>query len=149
MCNNNCKICHFILNGYFLKVNNFVVPFLCDSNCDAENIVYIIICKKCSVFYIGEKSKSLIVRISQHLNGVKRFVPYTKTENEVADHFRRKGHIINEHFKVCVLQKNLLTTQIRRNIEKDLINLFIYAFNASVLNSKIYNIHNFKQLSFV
>ncbi|CAF1047539.1 unnamed protein product [Brachionus calyciflorus] len=116
MCNNNCKICPFIFNGCYLNVNNYVIPFLSESSCNDENIVYIIVCKKCSVFYIGESSKSLKVRISQHLNGIKRFVPYVKTKNEVADHFRRKGHILNNHFKVCIFKKNLVDTQMRRNI---------------------------------
>ena len=148
-CGKFCKICPFIYNYSFIKLNKLILPILCHSNCETEYIVYIIICIKCNVFYIGETSKSLRIRIGQHINGIKRFVPIFKPENEVADHFNLVGHVLNRDFKVCIFKDKLKELSIRRSVELDLIYLFKNVFNFEILNEKIYNINYIKSLSFV
>lgn len=148
-CLNNCKICSFIYGSSYIKVNNSVLPMLSNANCDSCNVVYIIMCTKCTVFYVGETSKSLRIRISQHLNGIKRFVPYFNMENEVAYHFRRVGHVINSDFRVCVFRENLVDQVVRRSVEMDLIWLFKCVFNFEILNSKINNLNSIKNFSFL
>ena len=84
---NTCRICNFINCSFYLKVNGNILPFFDSGNCQSTNLVYIISCFKCSIYYIGETSKSLNERISQHLFNIKKFRPYID-ENEVANHFR-------------------------------------------------------------
>ena len=136
-CLKNCKICPFIFQNSFIQLCKLMLPVLCNGNCESKGLVYIIMCIKCHVFYIGETSKTLKVRISQHLNCIKRFVPYFNVENEVAFHFRKIGHNLNEHFRVCIFKDNLDDSIKRKSIEMDLIYLFKSVFNCEILNNKI------------
>ena len=93
-----------------------------NATCISRNIIYIIICNRCSLFYVGESSKSLKERTSQHINHIINFIPYKKYENkEVARHFRSKKHKITD-FKICVFKTEIENDEIRKNIEQDLIN---------------------------
>ncbi|CAF1078402.1 unnamed protein product [Brachionus calyciflorus] len=125
------------------------ICMLSNATCDSCNLVYIIICLRCKVFYIGETSKSLYVRIRQHLNGIKRFIPYLNIENEVAQHFRKIGHIIQHDFRVCVFKDKLEDIKIRRAVEMDLILLFKNVFKYAILNTKINNLRNLNKLCFL
>jgi len=149
LCLKNCNICPFIDFNPYIKLNELWLPMLCNATCDSSNLVYIIQCIKCKVFYIGETSKSLRIRINQHLNCIKRFVPYFKLENELAVLFRTIGHNIPNDFRVCVFQDNLIETSQRRSVEMDLIFLFKSVFKFEILNSKIGNFHNLKKLCFL
>ena len=148
-CSKNCKICMYINTDFYISLDGFILPMLSNATCDSCNLVYIIVCLRCKVFYIGETSKSLNVRISQHLNGIKRFIPYLNIENEVAQHFRKIGHIIQHDFRVSVFKDKLEDTTIRRSVEMDLIFLFKNVFNYAILNSKINNLQNLNKLCFL
>ncbi|CAF0972005.1 unnamed protein product [Brachionus calyciflorus] len=126
-----------------------ILPMFCNATCDSSNVVYIICCIKCMVFYIDETSKCLNVRISQHLNSIKRFIPYINTENEVAMHFRKLGHVIYNDFRVCVFKDNLVDSTFRKTMEMDLIFLFLNVFGFAILNSKIDGLNNLKKLCFL
>ncbi len=55
----NWKTCPFISSYHFIRLNNnCLIPLQSNSNCLSTNIVYIINCKKCNYFYIGESSKT-------------------------------------------------------------------------------------------
>jgi hypothetical protein len=87
-----------------------------------KNLIYIIICIKCNLFYVGETSDTLKTRISQHLNHILKFKPYEKYhDKEVARHFRRDKHKLSD-FKVCVFRTDLSDTKLRKYLELDLIN---------------------------
>ena len=75
LCNlQNCKTCQFVNKQYYLKLGkNFILPFRSNSTCQSTSVVYIILCNKCRIFYIGESSKTVNTRISQNLNDIKRF----------------------------------------------------------------------------
>jgi hypothetical protein len=121
---NNCYICNFIYNVSFIKLNyNFYIPLKINCNCKSKKIVYIIKCLKCNIFYIGESEDMVKNRIKQHINSIKRFIPYQSGNLVVAEHFRLKGHNITEHFRFCVFNKNLERTT-RLSTEIDLINIF-------------------------
>ena len=78
-----------------------------NATCTSSNLIYIIICKKCKLYYIGETSNTLNARISQHLNHIINFKPYLKYEDkEVAKHFRRTSHKLSD-FKVYVFKSGL------------------------------------------
>ena len=54
-------------------------------------------CKKCKLYNIGETGKTLKTRISQHLNHIIKFKPYSKYhDKEVAKQFRRSSHKLND-----------------------------------------------------
>jgi hypothetical protein len=100
------------------------IKLMSNASCTSTNLIYIIICLKCNLFYIGETSETLEKRISQHLNHKKKFKPFEKYhEKEVARHFRTKGHNLR-HFKICVFRAELNDTMLRKNYELDLINRF-------------------------
>lgn len=71
-----CKVCNYVNNTSFLKLGHFKLPLKANSNCKSKGIVYIITCKKCEIYYIGETGFSACERISQHLYDIRRFLPY-------------------------------------------------------------------------
>ena len=118
------------------------------SNCQTKNVVYIILCIKCKIYYIGETSKSLATRIYQHLYKIKNFKPIID-DNVVGLHFRSTQHCIYSDFRVCIFKSNLEDHTERKNTEQDLIRIFKQCFNSNVLNSKISNYLKTKTLSFL
>ena len=143
----NCKICMYIFGSSFLTLNNQIFPLMCSGNCLTQNIVYIILCSKCNVCYIGETSKSLRTRICQHLYKIKTFKPYID-ENVVGRHFRKTGHNLSSDFRVCIF-KRFENESDRKNVETDLINLFLNCFKFEIINSKIISHRNLQSLSFI
>jgi len=129
----NCLICRYIYTQSYVKLKNseISINILCNANCQTSHIVYIILCLKCNVFYMGETSKTLTVRISQHLNHIKKFRAFKKYQNkEIAKHFNLKGHNLNDHFKCCIFKDNLTEVEIRKSTEMDLVNF---------LNTRFFN----------
>lgn len=135
-CNlNNCKTCLFIGKEHYLKLNNFSLPLLTNSTCISENVVYIIRCTLCNIIYIGETSKSLNMRFTQHLRNITKFIPILNQNTEVAFHFNLKPHNIFNHLKLYVFQKDIIDTSLRKSIETDLINICLN-LKYRILNEK-------------
>ena len=121
----NCRICNYIYKYPFitLKDSKLALNLLCNANCQTTNVIYIILCLKCKIFYIGETEKSLSARISQHIYTINNFKCYKKFHNkEVARHFNIKGHKIREHFRCCVFKNNFMNEEKRKAAEMDLVN---------------------------
>lgn len=55
--------------------------------CQSTNIVYLIECKRCEEQYIGETSKSLKIRLGNHLSNIRCF-----KDTSVAEHFNQFDH---------------------------------------------------------
>ena len=144
----NCEACPLISKNsfYFLK-NFFVLPLKDNCNCLSRNVVYIIKCELCNVFYIGQSGNSIKLRISQHLKTIKYFQPFINYTSEIGYHFNLRGHSINDHFRFSVFRSNLDNDKIRFSIESDIINIFHY-FHPPVLNAKIPKISKIEHLSF-
>ena len=149
----NCKICKYSTNNYYLKDKQFILPIMSHSNCNSEEIVYIIKCNRCSVYYIGESKRKCKVRINEHLNNIKRFqknlsITLSKLDSttETAKHFNTNGHDFEMDFKFYIFKKNLNDSE-RFSTETDLINLFL-KLKIPILNEKINNMYNLKSLSF-
>ena len=70
--------------GYFDIKSNF--------SCVSEGLVYVIECKKCGSLYVGETGRKLGDRFREH----RRNVINRKIENEVASHFCRAGHCVED-----------------------------------------------------
>ena len=147
-CLQNCKICPFIYELPYIYCKKFPLPLLSNANCKSQSLVYIIVCLKCNFCYIGETSKALKTRISQHLYNIKRFIPYFNEESEVAFHFRLKGHDVNRDFRVCVFKDGLIEVSLRKSIELDLIYLFKDIFKLDIINSRVNSCKNISALSF-
>jgi hypothetical protein len=140
----NCMCCNFIYNQPYVELKdvNFKLPLLNNGNCLSKNIIYIIICTQCNIFYVGETSKTLKERIYQHLYKIKKFKAFKKNICEVSIHFNTKFHYLSQ-FKVCIFKENLSDSILRKSEEKDLIN-FLNLYKTRCINSFIsFNIKKF------
>ena len=148
-CNNKCcTICKFIYKkSFFLLGKNFYLPLQSNANCDTSNLIYLIHCNLCNLFYIGETSQSLKKRMSQHIYCIKNFYPFIKITNEVGDHFNRKNHNFQIHFKVAVFKSDIISKDDRLSIENDLIQI-INRINPPVINSFIPSFLQIKKTCF-
>jgi hypothetical protein len=142
----NCKTCNFInYNSYIMLKNGFILPIMSNSNCLSTKVVYIIRCILCDCFYIGQTGRSANKRWTEHFKAIEKFVPFYKYTNEVGYHFNLKNHFYKKHLKLYIFKNNLendlISGQIRKSIETDLINL-IKNFNGSIMNDKIPKYYN-------
>ncbi len=148
--NDNCNTCKYSLEISHLKINNdFSIPLVSNSNCGSNNLIYIIKCMKCKKIYVGETSKSAKIRISQHLNSIKNFIPYLKVKSEVADHFNLKDHKVEIDFRFCIFKNDINSKSERTSIEADIMNIIKLTSNKEILLNSIQpNIGYIKSLSF-
>ena len=87
--------------------------FTCTSTC----VVYVIVCTKCDIMYVGETSRSLRDRKNDHFSDIK----CKRTDkNEVAEHFCSTPHNVYEDFTIRAVHA-VLTTHERRLFESKLI----------------------------
>lgn len=129
-----CQLCNFInCNSIIFLKNNFIFPILSNENCNSLFSIYIIKCKLCNVFYIGE-TVDVRRRLNEHLNSIKKFEPYKKYYNfPVAYHFNLKEHNYLYHFEFFIFKSNIQNNKIRFNIEREVIEIF-KRFNPPILN---------------
>ena len=151
--NVNCKICKYSTINYYIKAKGFILPLLNKSNCMSKGIVYIIKCKRCSVFYIGESKRKACVRINEHISNISRFgknldLNIAKLEDisETAIHFNEQGHNMHEDFEFSIFKKDLEDSE-RWSNETDLINIFLRR-NIPILNKKLNSIYSIRHLTF-
>ena len=130
-----CKICSFSCQYKYIFLNNFYFPILSNSSCNSEKVIYIILCKCCNSIYVGQTSKSAKIRLNQHLNDIKRFIPFKERNSCVATHFNLKGHNYKKNFVFFIFKKDL-EDQIRLNLETQIIHLFL-RIKVKVLNDYI------------
>jgi hypothetical protein len=60
-------------------------------SCNTTNIIYLITCKKCNIQYVGETSRSLAQRLTDHRSNIKN-----KKLTPIADHFNSREHSVND-----------------------------------------------------
>lgn len=145
-----CRICNYIYNNSYIKLNNSIcINLLSSSNCLNSHLIYIILCTKCKIFYVGETKMSLFKRISQHLDSILNFIPFKKHHNkEVARHFNLNGHNLLSDFKCCIFKDKLFETNKRESAEIDLIQFINkYYFNNCINIHKKRN--SFQSLAFM
>jgi hypothetical protein len=122
----NCNICKFIYDKHYVNLEknyDLKIKLMNNATCLTDNIIYIIICLKCNIFYIGETCKTLKERFKQHLNYILNFKPYKKYhDKEVPRHFRSNNHKLSD-IKVCVFKSGFNDTLKRKHLELDLINI--------------------------
>jgi hypothetical protein len=136
--NHNCNTCEFSDTKYFVDcLENFKLPILDHSSCNSENCVYIIHCKLCNSFYIGQTVK-IKDRIYKHLYDIKKFVPYTSKQHNtsVSVHFNLRHHNFYRDFKFMIFKKDIMELRGRLKIESFLINIF-KDLNLDLMNDHI------------
>ncbi|CAF1089856.1 unnamed protein product [Brachionus calyciflorus] len=132
-----------------------VIPLKSNSHCMSTGAVYVIKCKKCNLFYIGETGKMVKQRILEHIYGIKYFknnsikclIRYDSC-SETAIHFAPADHEINRDFQFFIFKSGLIDSSIRKSTESELINLFLI-LNVPIINKKIPNHKYIKTLSFI
>jgi hypothetical protein len=68
-----CNTCPYVTNANFLQIHgpsgnfNITDHFTCTS----KNVVYIIICSRCNVLYVGETMRRLADRFTEHLRSIR------------------------------------------------------------------------------
>ena len=120
---NNCPICPFVKPGQILKSvqSKFSIEIKTSVNCQTQNLIYLINCKKCPTQYVGETNRTLQARFSEHLGYVKN-----KHTNKITGaHFNLAGHRQSD-MEISIIEKIHSTSeQYRKQREK----MFISRFN--------------------
>ena len=113
---NKCPICPFVQVGPKIKAtqNSYIAEIYIEVNCQTKNVIYIIGCQKCNEQYIGETSRTLQERFSEHLGYVKN----KQLNKATGEHFNSKGHNQSD-MKICILEKvHSNSDQVRKQREK-------------------------------
>ena len=102
----NCRGCKYHKQGYikpclfftFGKENAFLWEYRRYFTCDSKNVIYVVVCRKCWKFYIGETS-DLKVRTRKHKSDIKH--PKNSNCRELAEHLRSCSSA--PHFRIFPL----------------------------------------------
>jgi hypothetical protein len=141
----SCRVCFYLEECYYLKLNNFYLTIEENMNCNTSNAVYAIKCCLCKdTFYIGETGRKVSSRINEHLRDIKNFTAYIQYNSVVADHFNRKGHNVSRDFKFCILKNSLPDLKERLDYENNFVHLF-KNLGFKILNDplRIKSVYNF------
>lgn len=141
--NDECLTCNYAnLDFKILIKDSYFIPIWDNSNCNSLNCVYVIYCKLCNCFYVGQ-TNSIKKRIYKHIYDIKNFVPYKTYNTCVSIHFNLKNHLFQEHLNFFVYRCNV-DEKARLNLESFLINWFLQ-IGAVLINDfipKIKTIYN-------
>ena len=62
-CSNlSCITCKFLYEKNFLQINNFFLPIISNCTFTSTNLVYVFICIRCNIYYIGQTSRTFTTR---------------------------------------------------------------------------------------
>ena len=152
--NRTCQACKHAISHHYIKSSNFILPLLSMSNCSSTHVVYIIICLKCNVFYVGETKRTIKLRIGEHLRGILNYkkkldksIINLANISETALHFNSHGHHSGD-LAFVVFRDELFEDEHRFSVETDIINILI-ARNISILNTKLSSQYKVKKLTFL
>ena len=124
--NPKCIFCPLIDKSGTLKTERGETQTRKIVTCNSSNLIYCIECQKCKKLYIGETSRKIKLRMSEHMSKIRN-----KADHELAFHFGRcgghKNHQIHTNFKIYILDfiamnpKNKNTERLRKTIENNWI----------------------------
>ena len=86
-----------------------------DVNCGSKNIIYLVTCKKCSLQYVGETSRALRDRTTDHRSNIS-----TNKKTPISLHFNSNNHSYTDLEIVAIekisenVQKNIVTIRKQR-----------------------------------
>jgi hypothetical protein len=125
-----------------------------NSTCNSSGIVYIIKCKRCSVFYIGKSKRKAKKSNYEQLNSIKRFgkdvirsVSKLNEQSETAIHFNTKDHNLQRDLEFYIFKTNL-DDSCRLSVETDLINILLRK-RIPIINQKLRNQYKINHLTFL
>ena len=120
-----CKCCNFIIPYYKLKnkiLQTITIPNVKNLNCNTNNLIYLINCNKCNLQYIGQTSRKLKERFTDHFSNIK-----TYKNTAISIHFNQPSHTIN-NFTITPLQTIKMQTN-TNYLNKKNIGLKLYKLN--------------------
>ncbi len=129
-----CSVCFYANENSFIVVNNFFIPIMANSNCKSLNIIYIIQCKKCDHYYVGQ-SLCAGTRLKTHIKCIR----LNRTSSDcvcVMEHFNGTGHQTLNNFTFNIFNVNITNLYKRLSLETHLIHLFI-KIGATLINDFI------------
>ena len=144
---NNCITCKFVYDKKFIKCNTFRLPMLCNGSCSSSNVIYILLCVKCNVFYIGQTGRQFSRRFREHVNNITRFKFIVQENTELSIHFNKSKHNLYNDLKFLIFKNNLSNLNDRLSSETDLIHIF-KSLNLKVINAMIPHLNYIKKLNF-
>ena len=98
-CNSNrCQICNFLSLGRSFHSHITKKEFSINYNldCNSNNVVYLISCKKCNIQYVGSTTTKFRTRFNNHKSRITSHVSLTagqkKKDDLIYQHFNSEGH---------------------------------------------------------
>ena len=91
-----CQTCQYITSQTVLHGPKSAHTIRDCFNCQSENVVYCITCRRCTSMYIGETGRRIRERFSEHLRSIRNRTPGLP----VAEHFNSTSHSI-DNIMVC------------------------------------------------
>ncbi len=138
----NCNICKYSSNSNFIHIKDDIkLPIICSSSCNSTNVIYIIHCKKCNSFYIGQTKRSIKNRIKEHLYAIKKFIPYFSHHLSVPIHFNLKNHSIKD-LNFFIYLKDAFSVSYLDHYEAKLIYIFKDIFKVKLMNNRFPSAYN-------
>ena len=116
-CNESrCKCCqHIICSSVFhntLKTNEYQING--NFNCNSTNVIYLIICKFCHKMYVGQTSRKVKERLTNHRSDIK-----LQKNTPIAKHFNLPQHNMKHVSIIPIHSLEQNSTNERLKIEKD------------------------------
>jgi GIY-YIG catalytic domain len=95
-----CKTCRniYVSSNFTSSYNNKNFRLYANLNCKSSHVVYLIICLKCKIQYVGETSKPLHVRMNNHRSCISQ-----NRDTPIGIHFNSIGHNLT-HVKVIPIE---------------------------------------------
>ena len=134
-CSNHNCYCKYSSTSNFIKIKKGIhFPISTSSDCLSTHFIYIIHCKLCDTFYIGQSQRKIKDRIGEHVRSIINFTPFSNSSTTVSNHFNLVGHDLND-FEFFIPFINLEDEIYRRHLEAKLICLFKNTFNINIINN--------------
>ena len=107
-----------------------------NASCYNSHGIYLIHCKLCNIFYVGQTGRTIHARLREHLYAIKNRL---LDRSEVALHDSCKHNFLL-HFEFFIFKIDIKLRSERHYIENDLIHI-ILNLTGKILNSFIPKIH--------
>ena len=110
-----CSSCPYLstMTPTVCSTSKKMFPTNSSITCETVGVVYCLTCTKCKQQYIGQTSRRLKDRISEHLGYIRR------NQNASGTHFNGPGHN-HSHMKVSVLEKVVPKTRLLLETREEL-----------------------------
>jgi hypothetical protein len=136
-CQSNCTNC--VKYGIFTSHVEFpggakvISQFL---SCLTKNVIYVIVCQKCQLKYVGETSRTIKERMCQHLSNVR-----LKYDTPVSEHFNQLDHCIAD-FRFFALVGNPLWLEEKRKLTENKWIQKLQTLKPKGINTDTNKLHN-------